>query len=144
MEMERKTAALVLWMSRVWLVENRCASPCLWCLEKKDRSIGVVDVPYVVGGKPMRITMLVVPGEVPCLLSKGWLKEDGADFDTQAGLMKLTRSSVATPMYEDESGHYEVDLVGEGKDRGEGRTVALRSIAQNNSPATPSRVLVTC
>ena len=33
----------------------------------KDRSIGVIDLPCVVGGQNMQIKMHVVPGEVPCL-----------------------------------------------------------------------------
>ena len=41
----------------------------------EDHSLGVVDVPCVVGGKPIRITMHVVLGEVPCLLSKGCLRK---------------------------------------------------------------------
>ena len=43
----------------------------------KYRSMGVIDLPCVVGGQNMQIKMHVVPGEVPCLLSKGWLKENG-------------------------------------------------------------------
>ena len=50
---------------------------------RKDRSFVAVDVPYVVGGKPMSITVHVVLGEVPCLLSKGLLQEKGAVIDTQ-------------------------------------------------------------
>ena len=37
----------------------------------KDRSMGVIDLPCVVGGQNMQIRMHVVPGEVPCMLSKG-------------------------------------------------------------------------
>ena len=57
--------------------------------------------------------MRVVPGEVPCLLSKGWLKPNGAIIDTQAGLLKLTRRDIATLMFRGEGGHNEVDLVRE-------------------------------
>ena len=35
-----------------------------------DRSMGVIDLPCVVGGQNMQIRMHVVPGDVPCLLSK--------------------------------------------------------------------------
>ena len=52
-----------------------------------DHSLGVVDVPCVMGGKPIQITVRVVPGEVPCLLSKRWLKENGAIIDTHAGFV---------------------------------------------------------
>ena len=48
--------------------------------------------------KTIRITMHDVPEEVPCLSSKGWLKGNGAIIDTQAGLLKLTRSNVTTSM----------------------------------------------
>ena len=109
-----------------------------------DPNLGVVDVPCVVGETPIRITMHVVLGEVPCLWSMERLKENGATIDTQAELLKLTRSNVTRSKFEGESGQYEVDVVGEGKDFGEGRTVALRITLRINSPATLSRVLVTC
>ena len=32
----------------------------------------------------MQIKMHVVPGEVPCLLSKSWLKENGAVLNTSS------------------------------------------------------------
>ena len=54
-----------------------------------------------------------VPGEVPCLLSKEWLKENEAIIDTQAGLLKLTQSDITTSLIECETRHLEVDLVGE-------------------------------
>ena len=63
--------------------------------------------------KPVLITMHVVPREVPCLLSKGWLKENRAIIDAEAGLLKLTQSDITTSLIECESGHYEIDLVGE-------------------------------
>ena len=107
----------------------------------KDHSLGVVDVPCVMSGKPIQITMHVVPGEVPCLLSKGWLKENGAIIDTHAGLLKLTRQGISTLLIEGESGHHEVDLVGGKPGFGEGRTVALRS--RNNLQVQPSKIPVT-
>ena len=54
----------------------------------KERSFGVGDVPCVMGGKHILITSQVVPGEVPCLLSTGWLRENGAMIDTQARVLK--------------------------------------------------------
>ena len=51
-----------------------------------DRSFGVIDWLCVVG---KWIMMHVVPEEVPCLLIKGWLKENGAVIDTQAGKLRL-------------------------------------------------------
>ena len=36
--------------------------------------MGVIDFPCVVGGQNMQVKMHVVQREVPCLLSKGWLK----------------------------------------------------------------------
>ena len=101
-----------------------------------------VEVPCVMCGKPIVITMHGVPGEVPCLLSKTWLKEYRTITDAQAGLLKLTQSDVTTSLIECESGHYEIDLAGNKKCCGRGRTV--RSSVQDDLPVTPSRVPVTC
>ena len=78
----------------------------------------------------MCITMHVVPGEVPCLLSKGWPRQHGAIIDTQAGLLKLTTRDIATSILQGEGGHNEVDLVSEKIDFRDGRTAAHRSVVQ--------------
>ena len=56
--------------------------------------------------------MHVVPGEVPCLLSKGWLKENGAVLSTSSEELVLTKQ-ITAPMTEAPSGHFEVDCVQE-------------------------------
>ena len=117
----------------------------------KDRSMGVIDLPCVVGGQNMQIKMHVVPGEVPCLLSKSWLKENGAVLNTSSEELLLTKKQITTPMSEGPSGHFELDLCSREKDFGEGRTGTLRPSSTLNrsqnlrdSPSTPSRALVTC
>ena len=60
----------------------------------QDRSLGVLDLPRVHGGKPLWIKMHVVPGEVPCMLSKCWLKEQGVAIDTQADEVRLTLQQI--------------------------------------------------
>ena len=60
----------------------------------KDRSIGVIDLPCVVGGQNMQIKMHVVPREVPCLLSKSWLKENGAVLNTSSEELLLTKKQI--------------------------------------------------
>ena len=60
----------------------------------KDRSMGVIDLPCVVGGQNTQIKMHVVPGEVPCLLSKGWLKENGAVLNTSSEELVLTKKQI--------------------------------------------------
>ena len=92
----------------------------------KDRSIAVIDLPCVVGGQNMQIKMHVVPGEVPCLLSKSWLKENGAVLNTSSEELLLTKKQVTAPVSEGPSGHFELDLCSRGKDFGEGRTRTLR------------------
>ena len=77
--------------------------------------------------------MHVVPGEVPCFLSKGWLKQHGAIIDTQAGLLKLTSRDIATSMFQGEGGHNEVDLVSKKIDFREGRIATQRSVVQASS-----------
>ena len=117
----------------------------------KDRSIGVTDLPCVVGGQNMQIKMHVVPGEVPCLLSKSWLKENGAVLNTSSEELLLTKKQITAPMSEAPSGHFELDLCSREKDFGEGRTGTLRPSSTLDrskdlrvSPSTPSRALVTC
>ena len=117
----------------------------------KDRSMGVIDLPCVVGGQNMQIKMHVVPGEVPCLLSKGWLKENGAVLNTSSEELVLTKKQITAPMTEGPSGHFELDLCSREKAFGEGRTGTLRpsptmyrSQELKDSPSTPSRALVTC
>ena len=117
----------------------------------KDRSIGVIDLPCVVGGQNMQIKMHVVPGEVPCLLSKSWLKENGAVLNTSSEELLLTKKQITAPVSEGPSGHFELDLCSREKDFGEGRTGSLRPSSTLNrsqelrvSPSTPSRALVTC
>ena len=76
----------------------------------KDRSVGVIDLPCVVGGQNMKIKMHVVPGAVPCLLSKTWLKENGAVLNTSSEELLLTKKQITALMSEDPSGHFELDL----------------------------------
>ena len=76
----------------------------------KDRSMGVIDLPSVVGGQDMQIKMHVVPGEVPCLLSKSWLKENGAVLNTSSEELLLTKKQTTAPMSEGPCGHFELDL----------------------------------
>ena len=99
----------------------------------KDRSIGVIDLPCVVGGQNMQIKMHVVPREVPCLLSKSWLKENGAVLNTSSEELLLTKKQITAPMSEGPSGHFELDLCSRGKDFGEGRTRTLRPSSTLNS-----------
>ena len=61
---------------------------------RKDRTLGVVDVPCVIGGIPIQITMHVVLGEVPCLLSKARLKEDEADIDSRGAKLSNPRQRI--------------------------------------------------
>ena len=82
----------------------------------KDRSMGVVDLPCVVGGHNMQIKMHVVPGKVPCLLSKNWLKENGAVLNTSSEELLLTKKQITAPMFEGPSGHFELDLCSREKD----------------------------
>ena len=117
----------------------------------KDRSIGVIDLLCVVGGQNMQIKMHVVPGEVPCLPSKSWLKENGAVLNTSSEELLLTKKQITAPMSEGPSGHFELDLCSREKDFGKGRTGTLRPSSTLNrsqemrfSPSTPSRALVTC
>ena len=76
----------------------------------KDRSVGVVDLPCVIGGQHMRIGMHVVPGEVPRLLGKGWLEEHGAVLNKSSEELVLTKKQITAPMSEGPSGHFELDL----------------------------------
>ena len=61
----------------------------------------------------MQVKMHVVPGEVPCLLSKGWLKENGAVLNTSSEELVLTKKQLIAPMSEGPSGHLESTCVQE-------------------------------
>ena len=54
--------------------------------------------------------MRVVPGEVPCLLSKDWLKENGAVLNTSSEELLLTKKLITAPVSDGPSGHFELDL----------------------------------
>ena len=117
----------------------------------KDRSMGVIDLPCVVGGQNKQIKMYAVPREVPCLLSKSWLKENGAVLNISSEELLSTKKQITAPMTEGPRGHFELDLCSREKDFGEGRTGTLRPSSSLNrsqdlrvSPSTPSRALVTC
>ena len=97
--------------------------------------------------KTCKFKIHVVPGEVPCLLSKSWLKENDAVLNTSSEELLLTKKQITAPVSEGPSGHLEVDLCSREKDFGEGRTRTLRPSSTLNrrvSPSTPSRALVTC
>ena len=101
--------------------------------------------------RSMQIRMHVVPGEVPCLLSNGCLKENGAVQKTSSEELVLTKKQITAPMTEGPSGRFGLDLCPREKDFGEGRTGTLRpsptlyrSQELKNSPSTPLRALVTC
>ena len=112
----------------------------------KDRSMGVIDLPCVVGGQDMQIKMHVVPREVPCLLSKSWFKENGAVLNTSSEELLFDKETNHRPLSEGPSGHFELDLCSREKDFGEGRTGTLRPSSTLNqsqdlrfSPTTPSK-----
>ena len=71
--------------------------------------------------------MHVVPGEVPCLLSKGWLKEKGAVQNTSSEELVLTKQVTALCL-RGPSGYFELDLCSREKDFRKGRTGTLRAI----------------
>ena len=132
--------------------QHDASSMVFYCGNRtKDRSMGVIDFPCVIGGQNMQIKMHVIPGEVPCLLSKGWLKENGAVLNTSSEELVLTKKQITAPVTEGPSVHFELDLCSREKDFGEGRTGTLRpsptmyrSRELKDSPSTPSRALVTC
>ena len=116
----------------------------------KDSSVGVLDLPCVVGGKHTQIRMHVVPGEAPCLLSKGWLKEHGAVLNASSAELVLRKKQITAPMTEGPSGHFELGLCPRERDFGRGRTGTVRpspSLCRRqkskDSPSTPLRALVT-
>ena len=107
--------------------------------------MGVIDLPCVVGGQNMQIRMHVVPREVPCLLSKGWLKENGAVLNTSSEELVLTKKQITAQMTEGPSGHFEIDLCPREKDFGEGRTgnpeaIFPRCAGARNRRVRPARL----
>ena len=49
--------------------------------------------------KTCKFKIYVVPGEVPCLLSKSWLKENDAFLNTSSEELLLTKKQITAPMF---------------------------------------------
>eukprot|EP00913_Durusdinium_trenchii_P020129 g18917.t1 len=76
-----------------------------------DKSFRTVQIPIFLAGVKMWLRMHVVPGQVPLLLSKRFLKALGAVMDLQQGELLLKRAHLAVPLLEQRDGSYQINLL---------------------------------
>ncbi|CAK9106407.1 unnamed protein product, partial [Durusdinium trenchii] len=76
-----------------------------------DRSFRTVQIPIFLAGVKMWLRMHVVPGQVPLLLSKRFLKALGAVMDLQQGELLLKKAHLTVPLMEQRDGSYQINLL---------------------------------
>ena len=76
-----------------------------------DTSTRRVQVPVFIKGRELRMRLHVVPGQVPLLVSKRFLKSLGARLDLEGNEMYLGRAGVATELIEKKDGSYQINLL---------------------------------
>eukprot|EP00438_Fugacium_kawagutii_P025213 Skav222622 [mRNA] locus=scaffold4205:86469:93548:+ [translate_table: standard] len=76
-----------------------------------DRSHRRVELPIFIQGKPMRMRLHVVPGNVPLLVSKRFLKSLGAKIGLEGNDLILKKAGVVAPMKELRDGSYQINLL---------------------------------
>eukprot|EP00438_Fugacium_kawagutii_P020699 Skav229155 [mRNA] locus=scaffold2275:264912:272030:- [translate_table: standard] len=76
-----------------------------------DTSIRRVQIPVYLGGKVLRMRVHVVPGEVPLLISKRFLKSLGATLDLGDNQVHFKKVGICTEMLEKKDGSYQLNLL---------------------------------
>ena len=115
----------------------------------KDRSIGIIDLPCVIGGSEHADQDACCSRErFPCLLSKSWLKENGAVLNTSSEELLLTKRQITHPyVWKDQVDILSLICVRERRILARGRTGNPEAIVCAESgtkirgfrPNTPSR-----
>ena len=62
-------------------------------------------------GRRMSMRLHVVPGEVPLLISKRFLKSLGAQIDLEANTVVFKQANVTTDIHERKDGSYQLNLL---------------------------------
>ena len=76
-----------------------------------DVSIRRVQVPIFIRGIQMKMRLHVVPGSVPLLVSKRFLKGLGARLDLDKNEVVFSKAHVTTSLVEQRDGSYQIDLM---------------------------------
>lgn len=70
-----------------------------------------VQIPIFLSGKEMKMRVHVVPGEVPLLISKRFLKSLGSQMDLQNNKVHFAKAGITVSMVEREDNSYQLDLL---------------------------------
>ena len=70
-----------------------------------------VQIPIFLSGKEMKMRVHVVPGEVPLLISKRFLKSLGSQMDLQNNKVHFAKAGITVSMVEKEDNSYQLDLL---------------------------------
>lgn len=76
----------------------------------RDEAVGRVEVPVFIQGKRMTMRLHVVPGQVPLLISKKFLKSLGAKIDLEDSTLVLKRAGLVARMFEPKDNSYQINL----------------------------------
>ena len=70
-----------------------------------------VQIPIFLAGRELRMRVHVVPGEVPLLISKRFLKSLGTQMDLQNNKMHFAKAGITVSLVEREDNSYQLDLL---------------------------------
>ena len=76
-----------------------------------DVSTRRVQIPVIIRGKRMQMRAHVVPGKVPLLISKRFLKGLGAKIDMEANEVFFNKAAVTADLLEQKDGSYQINLI---------------------------------
>ena len=76
-----------------------------------DVSTRKVQFPVFLSGKELRMRVHVVPGDVPLLISKQFLKGLGAQLDLQLNMIHFNKAGVSVKLVEKRDGSYQLNLL---------------------------------
>ena len=74
-----------------------------------------VQIPIMVSGRELRMRVRVVPGEVPLLISKRFLKGLGSQMDLQNNKIHFAKAGITANLVEREDNSYQLDLLDGGE-----------------------------
>ena len=73
-----------------------------------------VQIPIMLAGRELRMRVHVVPGEVPLLISKRFLKSLGSQMDLQNNKVHFAKAGITVDLIEKEDNSYQLDLLDGG------------------------------
>ena len=76
-----------------------------------------VQIPIMLAGKELRMRVHVVPGEVPLLISKRFLKGLGSQMDLQNNKLHFAKAGITVNLIEKEDNSYQLDLLDCGEEK---------------------------